>query len=164
MKPNPLTLSGLEPLIITPNSNFVNVGERTNVTGSRRFLKLIKNGDYETALEVALDQVRGGAQILDVNMDEGMLDSAREMTTFLNLIASEPEIARIPIMIDSSKWEVILAGLKTLQGKGVVNSISLKDGEDEFLRRATIIRRFGAAVIAMAFDEDGPSRYLRTPN
>lgn len=155
MKPNPIRLSGLEPLIITPESNFVNVGERTNVTGSRRFLNLIKAQDYQTALDVALDQVRGGAQILDVNMDEGMLDSAQEMTTFLNLIASEPEIARIPIMIDSSKWEVILAGLKTIQGKGVVNSISLKDGEEEFLRRAKIIHRFGAAAIAMAFDEDG---------
>lgn len=155
MKPSPLTLSGLEPLYITSQSNFVNVGERTNVTGSRRFLNLIKNQEYETALEVALDQVRGGAQILDVNMDEGMLDSAKEMATFLNLIASEPEIARIPIMVDSSKWEVILAGLKTLQGKGVVNSISLKEGQKEFLHRAKIIRRFGAAVIAMAFDENG---------
>ncbi len=155
MKPNPITLSGLEPLIITPDSNFVNVGERTNVTGSKRFLNLIKAQDYTTALEVALDQVRGGAQILDVNMDEGMLDSAQEMTTFLNLIASEPEIARIPIMIDSSKWEVIVAGLKCIQGKGVVNSISLKDGEEEFLKRAKTIRRFGAAVIAMAFDEEG---------
>ena len=155
MKPNPITLSGLEPLFITPESNFVNVGERTNVTGSRRFLNLIKAGEYETALEIALDQVQGGAQILDVNMDEGMLDSAREMTTFLNLIASEPEISRIPIMVDSSKWEVILAGLKTMQGKGVVNSISLKDGEEEFIRRAKIIRRFGAATIAMAFDENG---------
>ncbi len=160
MKPNPLKLSGLEPLIVTPDSNFVNVGERTNVTGSKRFLNLIKAQDYETALEVALDQVRGGAQILDVNMDEGMLDSAEEMTTFLNLIASEPEITRIPIMIDSSKWEVILAGLKCIQGKGVVNSISLKDGEEEFLRRAKIIKRFGAAVIAMAFDEKGQADNL----
>jgi 5-methyltetrahydrofolate--homocysteine methyltransferase len=160
MKPNPITLSGLEPLIITPDSNFVNVGERTNVTGSKRFLNLIKAGDYETALEVALDQVQGGAQILDVNMDEGMLDSAQEMTTFLNLIASEPDIARIPIMIDSSKWEVIEAGLKVIQGKGVVNSISLKDGEEEFLRRANIIRKFGAAVIAMAFDEGGQADTL----
>ncbi|MBO6524119.1 MAG: methionine synthase [Balneolaceae bacterium] len=160
MKPNPLKLSGLEPLIVTPDSNFINVGERTNVTGSKRFLNLIKAQDYTTALEVALDQVRGGAQILDVNMDEGMLDSASEMTTFLNLIASEPEIARIPIMIDSSKWEVILAGLKCIQGKGVVNSISLKDGEEEFLHRAKIIKRFGAAVIAMAFDEDGQADNL----
>ncbi len=160
MKPNPITLSGLEPLVVTPDSNFVNVGERTNVTGSKRFLNLIKAEDYETALEVARDQVEGGAQILDVNMDEGMLDSALEMTTFLNLIASEPDIARIPIMIDSSKWEVIEAGLKCIQGKGVVNSISLKDGEEEFIRRAKIIRRFGAAVIAMAFDEDGQADTL----
>lgn len=160
MRPLPLRLSGLEPLIITADSNFVNVGERTNVTGSKRFLNLIKAQDYETALEVALDQVRGGAQILDVNMDEGMLDSAREMTKFLNLIASEPEIARIPIMVDSSKWEVIVAGLKTIQGKGVVNSISLKDGEEEFLRRAKIVKRFGAAVISMAFDEDGQADSL----
>ncbi|MEQ9265611.1 MAG: methionine synthase [Balneolaceae bacterium] len=160
MKPNPLKLSGLEPLIVTPDSNFVNVGERTNVTGSKRFLNLIKAQDYETALEVALDQVQGGAQILDVNMDEGMLDSAHEMKTFLNLIASEPDIAKIPIMIDSSKWEVILAGLKTIQGKGVVNSISLKDGEEEFIRRAKIIKRFGAAVISMAFDEQGQADNL----
>lgn len=160
MKPNPITLSGLEPLVVTPDSNFVNVGERTNVTGSKRFLNLIKAEDYETALEVARDQVEVGAQILDVNMDEGMLDSALEMTTFLNLIASEPDIARIPIMIDSSKWEVIEAGLKCIQGKGVVNSISLKDGEEEFIRRAKIIRRFGAAVIAMAFDEDGQADTL----
>ncbi|MEQ9308937.1 MAG: methionine synthase [Balneolaceae bacterium] len=160
MKPNPLKLSGLEPLIITPDSNFVNVGERTNVTGSKRFLNLIKAQDYTTALEVALDQVQGGAQILDVNMDEGMLDSAQEMTTFLNLIASEPEIAKIPIMVDSSKWDVIVAGLKCIQGKGVVNSISLKDGEEEFLRRAKIVKRFGAAVISMAFDEDGQADNL----
>tara|TARA_R110000868_G_scaffold37111_5_gene131395 strand:- start:17712 stop:20399 length:2688 start_codon:yes stop_codon:yes gene_type:complete len=160
MKPNPLKLSGLEPLIVTPDSNFVNVGERTNVTGSKRFLNLIKAQEYTTALEVALDQVQGGAQILDVNMDEGMLDSAQEMTTFLNLIASEPEIAKIPIMVDSSKWEVIVAGLKCIQGKGVVNSISLKDGEEEFLRRAKIVKRFGAAVISMAFDEDGQADNL----
>lgn len=160
MKPNPINLSGLEPLIVTPDSNFVNVGERTNVTGSKRFLNLIKAQDYTTALEVALDQVQGGAQILDVNMDEGMLDSAQEMTTFLNLIASEPEIAKIPIMVDSSKWEVIVAGLKCIQGKGVVNSISLKDGEEEFLRKAKIVKRFGAAVISMAFDEDGQADNL----
>jgi 5-methyltetrahydrofolate--homocysteine methyltransferase len=156
----PLTLSGLEPLVITEDSNFVNVGERTNVTGSRRFLNYIKNKEYDNALKVALDQVQGGAQILDVNMDEGMLDSAEEMTHFLNLIASDPDIAKIPIMVDSSKWEVILAGLKCMQGKGVVNSISLKDGEEEFLRRAKIIRRFGAAVICMAFDEDGQADTL----
>ncbi|MBD3615670.1 MAG: methionine synthase [Gracilimonas sp.] len=160
MKTLPLTLSGLEPLIITEDSNFVNVGERTNVTGSKTFLNYIKNKEYDKALKVAQDQVEGGAQILDVNMDEGMLDSAAEMTNFLNLIASDPEIARIPIMVDSSKWEVILAGLKCMQGKGVVNSISLKDGEEEFLRRAKIVRRFGAAVICMAFDEDGQADTL----
>lgn len=160
MKTLPLKLSGLEPLIITEDSNFVNVGERTNVTGSRTFLNYIKDQEYDKALKVALDQVQGGAQILDVNMDEGMLDSAKEMTHFINLIASEPDIARIPIMIDSSKWEVILAGLKCLQGKGVVNSISLKDGETEFLKKAKIIRRFGAAVICMAFDEEGQADSL----
>ena len=160
MQSLPLTLSGLEPLVITKDSNFVNVGERTNVTGSRRFLNYIKNKEYDNALKVALDQVEGGAQILDVNMDEGMLDSAEEMKHFLNLIASDPDIAKIPIMVDSSKWEVILAGLKCMQGKGVVNSISLKDGEKEFLRRAKIIRRFGAAVICMAFDEDGQADTL----
>lgn len=155
MKPLPLKLSGLEPLIITENSNFVNVGERTNVTGSKRFLNLIKSKDYETALDIALEQVQGGAQILDVNLDEGMLESEEEMTNFLNLIASEPEIAKIPIMVDSSKWSVIVAGLKTLQGKGVVNSISLKDGQEEFIKRAKTVRRFGAAVVSMAFDEKG---------
>ncbi|MGN8226619.1 methionine synthase [Gracilimonas sp. BCB1] len=160
MKTLPLKLSGLEPLVITEDSNFVNVGERTNVTGSRTFLNYIKNKEYDNALKVALDQVQGGAQILDVNMDEGMLDSVREMTNFLNLIASDPDIAKIPVMVDSSKWEVILAGLKCIQGKGVVNSISLKDGEEEFLRRARIIRRFGAAVICMAFDEDGQADTL----
>ena len=123
---NPLMLSGLEPLIITENINFVNIGERTNVTGSRKFLQLIKNEQFEDALEVARDQVLGGAQIIDVNMDEGMIDGVKAMTTFLNLIASEPEISRIPIMIDSSKWEIIEAGLKVVQGKSVVNSISLK--------------------------------------
>ena len=160
MKPSPLRLSGLEPFIVGPNTNFINVGERTNVTGSKRFLRLIKEGLYEQALDVARDQVEGGAQILDVNMDEGLLDSAQEMAHFLNLIASEPDIARIPIMVDSSKWDVILAGLKTLQGKGVVNSISLKDGEQIFIERARIIQKFGAAVIAMAFDEDGQADTL----
>ena len=152
---NPLMLSGLEPLIITENINFVNIGERTNVTGSRKFLQLIKNEQFEDALEVARDQVLGGAQILDVNMDEGMIDGVKAMTTFLNLIASEPEISRIPIMIDSSKWEIIEAGLKVVQGKCVVNSISLKEGEEIFLSQAKIIKRFGAAVIVMAFDENG---------
>lgn len=160
MKPSPLQLSGLEPFYVGPNTNFINVGERTNVTGSRRFLRLIKEKNYEEALDIAREQVEGGAQILDVNMDEGLLDSAEEMAHFLNLIASEPDIARIPIMVDSSKWEVILAGLKTLQGKGVVNSISLKDGEETFKQRAKIIQRFGAAVIAMAFDEQGQADSL----
>jgi 5-methyltetrahydrofolate--homocysteine methyltransferase len=150
-----MRLSGLEPLIITENTNFINVGERTNVTGSLRFLNLIKENKYEEALDVALDQVRGGAQILDVNMDEGMIDGKAAMVKFLNLIAAEPEISRIPIMIDSSKWEIIEAGLQCIQGKGVVNSISLKEGETSFLRQAKAVKRYGAAVIVMAFDEDG---------
>jgi 5-methyltetrahydrofolate--homocysteine methyltransferase len=150
-----LSLSGLEALQIGPNSNFINVGERTNVTGSRKFLRLIKEQNFTEALEVALDQVNGGAQILDVNMDEGMLDGKESMVTFLNLIASEPDIARIPIMIDSSKWEIIEAGLQVVQGKSVVNSISLKEGEAEFKHRAKLIKRYGAAVVVMAFDEDG---------
>lgn len=150
-----LKLSGLEPLIVTPESNFINVGERTNVTGSRRFLRLIKEENYAEALAVARDQVEGGAQILDVNMDEGMLDGVYAMTTFLNLIASEPDIARIPIMIDSSKWEIIEAGLQVAQGKCVVNSISLKEGEEIFIKQAKLIKRYGAATIVMAFDEVG---------
>ena len=150
-----LKLSGLEPLIVTPESNFVNVGERTNVTGSKAFLRMIKEGDFESALAVALDQVEGGAQIIDVNMDEGMIDGKEAMVKFLNLIASEPDIARVPIMIDSSKWEIIEAGLKCIQGKGVVNSISLKEGEDNFIYQAKTIKRYGAAVIVMAFDEKG---------
>lgn len=150
-----LKLSGLEPLIITPESNFINVGERTNVTGSRRFLRLIKEEKYGEALALARDQVEGGAQILDVNMDEGMLDGVHAMVTFLNLIASEPDIARIPIMIDSSKWEIIEAGLQVAQGKCVVNSISLKEGEEAFIRQAKLIKRYGAATIVMAFDEVG---------
>ena len=152
---NPLMLSGLEPLIITDNINFVNIGERTNVTGSRKFLRLIKNEQFDEALEIARDQVLGGAQIIDVNMDEGMIDGAKAMTTFLNLIASEPEIARVPIMIDSSKWEIIEAGLKVVQGKSVVNSISLKEGEENFIFQAKTIKKYGAAVIVMAFDENG---------
>ena len=155
-----LKLSGLEPLVVTSESNFVNVGERTNVTGSRRFLRLIEQGDFTTAIEIARDQVEGGAQILDVNMDEGMIDGAKAMTKFLNLIAAEPDISRIPIMIDSSKWEIIEAGLKVVQGKCVVNSISLKEGEENFIRQAKTIRRYGAAVIIMAFDEDGQADTL----
>ncbi|MBL7472438.1 methionine synthase [Robertkochia sediminum] len=150
-----LKLSGLEPLIITPDTNFVNIGERTNVTGSRKFLRLIKEEKYEEALEVARAQVEGGAQIIDVNMDEGMIDGVHAMTTFLKLIASEPDIARVPVMIDSSKWEIIEAGLKVVQGKCVVNSISLKEGEAEFKACAKKIKRYGAAVIVMAFDEKG---------
>jgi 5-methyltetrahydrofolate--homocysteine methyltransferase len=150
-----LKLSGLESLVVTPESNFINVGERTNVTGSRKFLRLIKEEKYDEALEVARDQVDGGAQIIDVNMDEGMLDGVYAMTTFLNLIASEPDISRVPIMIDSSKWEIIEAGLKVAQGKCVVNSISLKEGETEFKRQAKLVKRYGAAVIVMAFDEVG---------
>jgi len=148
-------LAGLEPLTIGPDSLFVNVGERTNVTGSRRFARLIAEDDYPAALAVALQQVQGGAQVIDVNMDEGLLDSPAAMTRFLNLMAAEPEIARIPVMVDSSDWTVIEAGLKTLQGKGIVNSISLKDGEDAFREKARLVRRYGAAAIVMAFDEDG---------
>ncbi len=150
-----LKLSGLEPLIVTPESNFINVGERTNVTGSRKFLRLIKEEKYEEALSVAREQVEGGAQIIDVNMDEGMLDGVYAVTKFLNLIAAEPDIARVPVMIDSSKWEIIEAGLKVVQGKGIVNSISLKEGKEAFIHHAKLIKRYGAAVIVMAFDENG---------
>ncbi len=150
-----LRLSGLEPLNITPEFGFAVIGERTNITGSPKFSKLILAGDFEGALAVARQQVQGGANLLDVNMDEGMIDSEAAMVRFLNLIGSEPEIARIPIMIDSSKWSVIEAGLKCVQGKSVVNSISLKNGEEEFLRQARLIRRYGAAAIVMAFDEKG---------
>ncbi|MBN4081635.1 methionine synthase [bacterium AH-315-C07] len=148
-------LSGLEPVTIRPESNFVNVGERTNVTGSAKFAKLILGDDYEAALAVARQQVENGAQVIDVNMDEGMLDSETAMTTFLNLIASEPDISKVPVMIDSSKWSVIEAGLKCVQGKGIVNSISLKEGEEKFIELARLVRRYGAAVIVMAFDEEG---------
>ncbi|MFH6998356.1 methionine synthase [Flavobacterium sp. FlaQc-57] len=150
-----LVLAGLEPLIITPTSVFVNVGERTNVTGSRKFLRLIKEEKYDEALDIARQQVEGGAQIIDINMDEGMLDGVQAMTKFLNLIASEPDISRVPIMIDSSKWEIIEAGLKVVQGKSVVNSISLKEGEEAFIHHAKLIKRYGAAAIIMAFDEVG---------
>jgi 5-methyltetrahydrofolate--homocysteine methyltransferase len=154
-QPRYLKLSGLEPLIVTPETNFINIGERTNVTGSRKFLRLIKEEKYEEALDVARAQVEGGAQIIDINMDEGMLDGVHAMTTFLNLIASEPDIARVPVMIDSSKWEIIEAGLKVTQGKSIVNSISLKEGEENFISHAKKVKRYGAAVIVMAFDEDG---------
>ena len=153
--PRHTRLSGLEPLQITPESNFVNVGERTNVTGSAQFKKLILEGRYDEAVAVARQQVENGAQVLDVNMDEGLLDSEQAMVTFLNLIAAEPDIARVPVMVDSSKFSVIEAGLKCLQGKGIVNSISMKEGEAEFLRQARLVRRYGAAVVVMAFDEQG---------
>jgi 5-methyltetrahydrofolate--homocysteine methyltransferase len=150
-----LRLSGLEPMTLTKELGFVNVGERTNVTGSKKFLRLIKNRQFDEALSVALDQVEGGANVIDINMDEGMLDGVEAMSTFLNLMASEPEISRIPVMIDSSKWEIIEAGLRCVQGKGIVNSISLKEGEELFIEHARTIRKFGAAVIVMAFDEAG---------
>ena len=150
-----LRLSGLEPFTLTPEIPFVNVGERTNVTGSAKFRKLVTAGDYTAALAIARQQVEDGAQIIDVNMDEGLLDSAAAMTTFLNLVAAEPDIARVPVMVDSSKFSVIEAGLKCLQGKPVVNSISLKEGEAEFIRHAKMVRRYGAAVVVMAFDEKG---------
>ncbi|XWN34496.1 MAG: methionine synthase [Devosia sp.] len=150
-----MQLSGLEPFTLTPEIPFVNVGERTNVTGSARFRKLIREGDYATALEVARDQVENGAQIIDVNMDEGLLDSEEAMALFLKLVASEPDIARVPVMVDSSKWDVIEAGLQQVQGKAVVNSISLKEGEAPFLEQAALVRRYGAAVVVMAFDEAG---------
>ncbi len=150
-----LQLSGLEPLTVRPDSNFQMIGERTNVTGSAKFARLIKAGDYAAAVQVALEQVRGGANILDVNMDEGMLDSEHAMTTFLNYLATEPEVARVPFMIDSSRWSVIEAGLKCVQGKPVVNSISMKEGEADFLAKARLVRQYGAAVVVMAFDEKG---------
>jgi len=159
-KKKPLFLSGLEPLVITEDTNFVNVGERTNVTGSRKFLRLIENQNYDEAIEIAREQVIGGAQIIDVNMDEGMIDGVKAMTTFLNLIAAEPDIARVPVMIDSSKWEIIEAGLKVVQGKGIVNSISLKEGEENFISQAQTIKKYGAAVIVMAFDEKGQADTL----
>ena len=150
-----LRLSGLEPLVITPETNFVNVGERTNVAGSKKFLRLIKEEKFEEALSVARDQVQGGAQIIDINMDDGLIDGREAMVKFLNLVIAEPDIARVPIMIDSSKWEIIEAGLQVVQGKCVVNSISLKEGEKEFIHHAKLIKRYGAAVIVMAFDEVG---------
>src|SRR5579864_625619 len=153
--PSPLRLSGLEPLTVRPDSNFQMIGERTNVTGSKRFARLIKDDHFGKAAEIALEQVRGGANIIDVNVDEAMLDSEHAMTTFLNYIATEPEIARVPVMIDSSKWSVIEAGLKCVQGKPVVNSISLKEGEADFLHKARLVRRYGAAAVVMAFDEQG---------
>ncbi len=146
--------------IARPDANFVNIGERTNVTGSRRFARLIKEGDLDTALQVAREQVEGGAQMIDVNMDEGLLDSKAAMTQFLRLIAGEPDISRVPIVVDCSKWEVIEAGLQNAQGKCVVNSISMKEGEDAFREQAELCRAYGAAVIVMAFDEQGQADTL----
>ena len=150
-----LRLSGLEPLVVRPETNFVNIGERTNVTGSKKFARLIRENKYEEALSVARHQVENGAQIIDVNMDDAMLDGVEAMTTFINLLQSEPDIAKIPVMIDSSKFEIIQAGLKCVQGKAIVNSISLKEGEEKFIEQAIICQGFGAAVIVMAFDEKG---------
>src|SRR3954452_2084632 len=151
----PMKLSGLEPVSIGPGSLFVNIGERTNVTGSKAFARMILAGQFEQALAGVLQQVENGAQVIDINMDEAMLDSKAAMVRFLNLIASEPDIARVPVMIDSSKWEVIEAGLRCIQGKGIVNSISMKEGEAEFKRQATLVKRYGAAAVVMAFDEKG---------
>src|SRR6218665_2558739 len=153
--PPPMRLSGLEPVHIGEGTLFVNVGERTNVTGSKAFARMILEGRFEDALSVARQQVENGAQVIDINMDEAMLDAKAAMVRFLNLIAGEPEIARVPIMIDSSKWDVIEAGLKGVQGKGIVNSISMKEGEAEFKRQATLVKRYGAAAVVMAFDEKG---------
>ncbi|HMT36915.1 MAG TPA: dihydropteroate synthase, partial [Chitinophagaceae bacterium] len=155
MKHQYLSLSGLEPLVVRPESNFINVGERTNVTGSKKFSRLIQEEKYDEALSVARQQVENGAQILDINMDDALLDGVYAMTTFINLVQSEPDIAKIPIMIDSSKFDIIVAGLKCVQGKCIVNSISLKEGEKKFIEQATICSYFGAAVIVMAFDEQG---------
>ncbi|MBC7917714.1 MAG: dihydropteroate synthase, partial [Rhodoferax sp.] len=153
--PPPMMLSGLEPVLVNAQSLFVNVGERTNVTGSKAFARMILNGEFEQALAVARQQVENGAQIIDINMDEAMLDSQAAMVRFLNLIASEPDISRVPVMIDSSKWSVIEAGLRCIQGKGIVNSISMKEGEDAFRHHAKLLRRYGAAAVVMAFDEKG---------
>src|SRR5246500_990918 len=150
-----LRLSGLEPLVIRPETNFVNIGERTNVTGSKKFARLIRENKYEEALSVARQQVENGAQVLDVNMDDALLDGVKAMTTFLNLLQSEPDIAKIPIMIDSSKWEIIEAGLKCVQGKCIVNSISMKEGEEKFIQQAGLCKMYGASVVVMAFDENG---------
>src|SRR3954465_6183815 len=150
-----LRLSGLEPLTIRPETNFINIGERTNVTGSKKFARLVREGKYEEALSVARQQVESGAQVLDVNMDDALLDGEKAMTTFLNLLQAEPDIAKIPIMIDSSKFEIIEAGLKCVQGKCIVNSISMKEGEEKFIEQAFTCRNYGASVIVMAFDEKG---------
>src|ERR1700710_932556 len=156
-----LRLSGLEPLVVRPETNFVNVGERTNVTGSKKFARLIRSDNYEEALSVARQQVESGAQILDVNMDDALLEGITAMTTFLNLLQAEPDIAKIPIMIDSSKFGIIEAGLKCVQGKCIVNSISMKEGEAKFIEQAIICKSYGASVIVMAFDENGQADTLR---
>ncbi|HEY6083653.1 MAG TPA: dihydropteroate synthase, partial [Chitinophagaceae bacterium] len=155
-----LRLSGLEPLVVRPETNFINIGERTNVTGSKKFARLIRDGKYEEALSVARQQVENGAQVLDVNMDDALLDGEKAMVTFLNLLAAEPDISKIPIMIDSSKFSIIEAGLKCIQGKCIVNSISLKEGEEIFIEHAIICKSFGAAVVVMAFDESGQADTL----
>src|SRR6059058_3653536 len=155
-----LKLSGLEPLVIRPETNFVNVGERTNVTGSKKFARLIRENKYEEALSVARQQVESGAQVLDVNMDDALLDGVNAMSTFLNLLQSEPDIAKIPVMIDSSKFSIIEAGLKCVQGKCIVNSISLKEGEEKFIQQAIICQSYGASVVVMAFDENGQADTL----
>src|ERR1044072_6739006 len=156
-----LRLSGLEPLVVRPESNFVNVGERTNVTGSKKFARLIRENKYEEALSVARQQVESGAQVLDVNMDDALLDGVKAMTTYLNLLQSEPDIAKIPIMIDSSKFEIIEAGLKCVQGKCIVNSISMKEGEEKFIHQPETCRMYGASVVVMAFDENGQADTLQ---
>ncbi len=150
-----LRLSGLEPLVVRPETNFVNIGERTNVTGSKKFARLIKENKYEEALSVERQQVENGAQVLDINMDDALLDGVQAMTTFVNLVQSEPDIAKIPIMLDSSKFHIIEAGLKCVQGKCIVNSISMKEGEEKFIEQAIICQAYGASVIVMAFDEKG---------
>src|SRR6476620_3753977 len=155
-----LRLAGLEPLVVRPETNFVNVGERTNVTGSKKFARLIKENKYEEALSVARQQVEGGAQILDINMDDALLDGEQAMTKFLNLLQSEPDICKIPIMIDSSKFTIIEAGLKCVQGKCIVNSISMKEGEEKFIEQAFTCKAYGACVIVMAFDEQGQADTL----
>src|SRR6476620_1916562 len=156
-----LRLAGLEPLTIRPESNFVNVGERTNVTGSKKFARLIRDNKYEEALSVARQQVESGAMVLDVNMDDALLEGVQAMTTFLNLVQSEPDIARIPIMIDSSKFSIIEAGLKCVQGRCIVNSISMKEGVEKFIEQAFVCKAYGAAVVVMAFDEDGQADTLQ---
>src|SRR3978361_378852 len=156
-----LRLAGLEPLTIRPETNFINIGERTNVTGSKKFARLIRENKYEEALSVARQQVESGAQILDVNMDDALLEGVTAMTNFLNLLQAEPDIAKIPIMIDSSKFEIIEAGLKCVQGKCIVNSISMKEGEEKFIRQAEICRMYGASVVVMAFDKKGQADTLQ---